>query len=276
MTAEPAAPADLGPAEAILIEGADASAFAHAQFASDVRALGVARWQWSAWLDAQGRVRALFQLGRLDAQRYIALLRGGAATALSEALRRYVLRAKVALTPLPAHALAATEPLDMHALRGDGDAFEFGLGARGLRVDARAAPADFARAETFRLADVRAGWPWLPAAALDAYVPQALGLQQLGAIALDKGCYPGQEIVARLHYRGGLKRQLWRIGSAAAIAPGATLRHAEQPCGVVLNAAAAAGACEALAVVHRELPPDTPLLIDDSSAPATLLQRFPP
>lgn len=270
MSADTVPATDLGPADILLIEGRDASAFAHAQFSSDVRALDAGCWQWSAWLDAQGRVRVLMHLGRVDATRYVALLRGGAATTLADALRRYVFRSKVTLTPLSARRLVAGPALDMHGLRTSGETFAFGFGARSLRVASTNAEHDAPGANAFRLADVRAGWPWLPPSALDAYVPQALGLDRLGAIAWDKGCYPGQEIVARLRYRGGLKRHLRRVGSAASITPGATLMHAGQPCGTVLNAATSGTGSEALAVLHHELPPDASLQID--GLPAMLLQ----
>lgn len=269
MSADTDPATDLGPAEILLIEGSDASAFAHTQFSSDVRALDAARWQWSAWLDAQGRVRALMHLGRVDATRYVALLRGGAATTLADALRRYVFRSKVTLTPLPGRRLVAGPATDMHALRSDGDTFEFGLGTRSLRASPMPSAGDAASTSAFRLADVRAGWPWLPPPALDAYVPQALGLDRIGAIAWDKGCYPGQEIVARLRYRGGLKRHLWRIGGTTSITPGATLLHAGQPCGLVLNAAASGGGSEALAVLHHELPAGASPRVD--GAPIALL-----
>lgn len=262
MSADTVPAADLGPAETLLIEGSDAAAFAHAQFSSDVRALDAGRWQWSAWLDAQGRVRALMHLGCIDATRYVALLRGGEATTLADALRRYVFRSKLTLTPVSERRLVAGPALDMHALRIDGETLVFGLGERSVEVTSTGARQDASDADAFRLADVRAAWPWLPPPALDAYVPQALDLDRLGAIAWDKGCYPGQEIVARLRYRGGPKRHLRRIGSAASIVPGATLTHAGQPCGTVLSAAISGTGSEALAVLHHELPTDAVLHVD--------------
>ncbi|MBW8073846.1 MAG: folate-binding protein, partial [Metallibacterium scheffleri] len=81
-------------AEMLEISGDDATTFLHAQLSSDVRVLEAGRWQWSAWLDAQGRVRALLQLARVDDTTYLALLRGGAAADMAAALGRYVLRAR--------------------------------------------------------------------------------------------------------------------------------------------------------------------------------------
>ena len=68
----------------------------------------------------------------------------------------------------------------------------------------------------WRLADIAAGLPWIDAATRDEFVPQALGLERIEAVRFDKGCYPGQEIAARLHFRGGTKQSLHRL-----ILPGA-------------------------------------------------------
>ncbi|MFS6628474.1 hypothetical protein, partial [Staphylococcus aureus] len=94
------------PAETLSIEGPDALAFAHAQFSSDVRSLAVGTWQFSAWLSAQGRVRALFHLACLDEQRLLLLLRGGEAGALGEALRRYVFRSRLTIAASPWRVLS--------------------------------------------------------------------------------------------------------------------------------------------------------------------------
>ena len=77
------------------LAGADAIAFAQAQFSSDLATLGNGQWQWSAWLSAQGRVRAFFHLLRLSDDRLLLWLRGGSALALRDALARFVFRAKV-------------------------------------------------------------------------------------------------------------------------------------------------------------------------------------
>lgn len=65
--------------------------------------------------------------------------------------------------------------------------------------------------------DVLAGTPWLPAALQGEYIPQQMNLDKLGGISFEKGCYIGQEVVARMHFRGGNKRALWQlVGSADA------------------------------------------------------------
>ena len=70
------------------------------------------------------------------------------------------------------------------------------------------------------------GWPWLPDTTLGTLLPPALSLHRLHAAALDKGCYPGQEIVARMHYRGGHKRHLHQVMLSQPLASGSTLKSA--------------------------------------------------
>ncbi len=202
-------------AEMLEISGGDATTFLHAQLSSDVRVLEVGRWQWSAWLDAQGRVRALLQLARVDDTTYLALLRGGAAADMAAALGRYVLRARVALRPHDA-ILRAAAALPLHACAGAalGNPIAFGMGTHAWSIGASGAVVAGGADAAWRC-EIDAGWPWLPDTALNALMPPALGLEHLGAVSFDKGCYPGQEIAARLHYRGGNKRHLVTLAGAA-------------------------------------------------------------
>ena len=127
------------PAETLLLEGADAPAFAHTQFSSAVKSLAVDRWQFSAWLDPRGRVLALFHLARLADDRYLLLLRGGSAAVMAEALRRFVFRSKVRITALPPRHLSSGPALAQGSLLtgptsdDDGDV-SFGCDSHSLRV----------------------------------------------------------------------------------------------------------------------------------------------
>ncbi len=198
--------------------GSGAAAFLQAQLASDVDALTPGRWQWSAWLDAQGRVRAVLQLARMEADRFLALPRGGDAAVLAQSLARYVLRAPLRIE-VRETVLRAAPALPLHTCTREDDALYFGMGGHAwlaLPSAAATAAADDRRtAEAWR-AEIDAGWAWLPATALDALLPPALGLEHLRAVVFDKGCYPGQEIAARLHYRGGHKRHLVTLAGAPA------------------------------------------------------------
>ncbi|TCI11342.1 folate-binding protein [Dyella soli] len=234
-------------AQTLLIEGADAIAFAQAQFSSKVEQLDVGRWQFSAWLDAQGRVRALFHLARIDDEVLLLLLRGGEAEPMAEALRRFVFRSRVKLAANEPRALGTGPARETYAVHREGDAYILGCGEHSLVIGA-------ARSDnTWRLPQVRAGWPWLPDSALQQCLPPALSLHRLQAVAVDKGCYPGQEIVARLHYRGGHKRHMHCVVLSQPLPGGTVLRHGDKEVAQLLDVASDAQRIEALAIIGDDV-----------------------
>lgn len=236
------------PAQSLSIHGVDAVAFAQAQFSSQVTALAPGYWQFSAWLDPQGRVRAFFHLARMADDRLLLLLRGGDATAMTASLQRFVFRAKVMIETLPTRALGTGLALPLHACSTEAGATRFGCGDHSMHLGT-AVVAD----GNWRLRQIRAGWPWLPESALDQLLPPALALAALGATALDKGCYPGQEMVARLHYRGGHKRSIRYVTLSQFLTPGTLLRHAGRDVIRILDCVACAEVSEALAVIDDEI-----------------------
>ncbi len=236
------------PAETLLIEGPDATTFAHAQFSSAVGSLVTGQWQFSAWLDPQGRVRALFHLARLADDRYLLLLRGGAAAGMADALRRFVFRSKVSVAALPPRVLATGPALPLHTVADDDESVSFGCDTHSFRIIASGAGDD-----AWRLPQLRAGWPWLPTQQLNELLPPALSLQRLHAVAIDKGCYPGQEIVARLHFRGGHKRHLHRVTLSQAANAGDVLRSDGREVGCVLEAITTDDGVEALVVLSDDV-----------------------
>jgi folate-binding protein YgfZ len=179
---------------------------------------------------------------------------------MAEALSRFVLRAKA--------KVAVVDGFSVHALDAEALApspFGIALHANGYAIAlpgsaprvAWLAPAsgeaiDGTALASWRLADIDARLPWIDAATRDEFVPQALALDKLGAVRFDKGCYPGQEIAARLHFRGGNKQRLVRItlsGDADA-RPGLAILGEAGTAGTVLYAARSAPSrSEALAVL---------------------------
>ena len=234
-------------AETLQIEGPDAIAFAHAQFSSKVSSLGIGQWQFSAWLDPQGRVRALFQLARVADDRLLLLLRGGSAAAMAETLRRFVFRSRLALHALHARALASGPALPLHEVQTVDGALTFGCDTHSLRI-----VDDLPGDDRWRLAQLRAGWPWLPDDSLSQWLPEALSLQRLQAVAIDKGCYPGQEIVARLHYRGGHKRHLHSVALSQPASAGEALMRDGHEVGRLLDVIRTDDSIEALAVLNDD------------------------
>lgn len=236
------------PAETLLIEGPDATSFAHAQFSSNVRSLVTGEWQFSAWLDPQGRVHALFHLARLADDRYLVLLRGGSAMAMVEALRRFVFRSKLSLTALPPRALTTGPSMPLNMVGDDAEILSLGCDTHSLQITASNIGDD-----AWRLPQLRAGWPWLPTRILNELLPAALSLQRLHAVAIDKGCYPGQEIVARLHYRGGHKRHLHSVTLSQAANAGDMLCEGDKEVGCVLDVITAHDGIAALVVLADDV-----------------------
>jgi len=233
-------------AETLLIEGADAMTFAQSQFSSDVKALSVGQWQFSAWLDAQGRVSALFHLARIADDAFLLLLRGGHAAQLAQSLQRFVFRAKLKLTALPARTLGTGSALDTRTFHHEGDSYIYGCGTHSLVIGSTSD-------ERWRSLQLREGWPWLPADTLGEMLPQAISLERLQAVAFDKGCYPGQEIVARLHYRGGLKRHMHCVVLSPSLTGGTVLRQNGKIIGQLLDAVADELGTVALAVMDDDV-----------------------
>lgn len=269
----------LCPADLLFLSGADASAFAHAQFTSDVKALAPGIWQWSAWLDAQGRVRHFFALLRPKPEQLIVWLPLGGADSMREALTRFVLRSKVALASSRAwalHALDASDlkrPLASTEIVDHGAGFALSLPGTKQRI-AWLAPSsdsstDLAALGAWRLDDIAAGLPLLPPALGAEFVPQALDLERFDAIRFDKGCYPGQEIAARLHFRGGNKRRLHRLRIDGAPPESGTIivANGAKNAGEILYSAPASNeVSEALAVIANEH--------DENTVFATLSGKF--
>jgi folate-binding protein YgfZ len=80
------------------------------------------------------------------------------------------------------------------------------------------------------------GYPFIGAIQSELFTPHMLNLDLLGAVSVDKGCYPGQEVVARTHFRGATKRRLMRFESSAPVSPGDKVSDGEREIGEVLNA----------------------------------------
>lgn len=247
----------------VSLQGADAAAFAHAQFSSDVTALPLLHWQWSAWLSAKGRTLAVFQLLRLAEDHVMLVLADGDADAIASQLQRFVFRRKVKVqvrTDLAVTgAFTAPEAASGAAIAlAEGADWELDLGSdalpRTLRIsapDAAAMEADAAAdafALAWRQADLRFGLPRLDASQREVWTPQQLGLDRLNGYSVKKGCYPGQEIVARTHFLGKAKRAVQLLHTAAPAQAGEPV----QQDGAALGTIASVAGDLALAVLPLE------------------------
>lgn len=249
------------PGHAVLaISGRDAAAFAQAQFMNDVATLPDGHWQWNGWLTPKGRVIALFALLKFDAETLWLLLPDADAGELAAKLQRYVFRSKVALEACgelgAKGCFAAPTRAAGAAFSVDGDAVELDFGGEGgprsLRLDRSTSPDDPAACARWRRFDLQHGLPRLHDEQMEAWTPQQLSLERLRAFSVKKGCYPGQEIVARTHFLGQAKRGLALFRAGGTVASGVSVEAEGRSIGTIVCAQGEM----ALAVVPLEVPGD--------------------
>lgn len=286
----------LPPTAVLRIQGEDAQAFLQGQTTCDMRQVTATQSSLGALCNPQGRVIATFRVVR-DEVGFLLLLAADLAEKVAERLKVYVLRSKVEiktsdlavfgvtlidsdslpgiLEALPEPRGAAVRTHGIHWLRMPSPGKR--LLALGEVETARAMwlrlvetlEASESQASCWQLMDIRAGLPTVTAATSEEFLPQMLNLDKLGAISFDKGCYTGQEVIARTHYRGQVKRRLYRarLASPHTPVPGAKLVAEDETVSQVVNAAAADPGQEILAVVRCDLAPRlTVRLADDGEA----------
>jgi len=248
----------------LTLSGRDAAAFAHAQFMNDVAGLPVGNWQWNGWLTPKGRLVALFALIRRDEQALWLLLPDADPMDLATALQRFVFRSKVTFECRADLIVSGrfSQPVRASQARfseaGDGIELDMGAagGPRALRIgaDAGVATDGSHRWATF---DLEHGLPRLPPSQAGQWTAQQLSLDRLRAYSVRKGCYPGQEIVARTHFLGQAKRGLALLGADAPIAPGEEVGDGARAIGTLVSVARDDAGTTALAVLplERDLAP---------------------
>ncbi len=228
----------------LVISGRNTLTFAQAQFMNDVAALTDGQWQWNGWLTPKGRVIALFALLRIDADTLWLVLPDADPATLAPQLQRYVFRSKLTLGvhddlgasgsfTMPPNAAGTcfyrTETGVELDLSGDG-------GPRTLRVDSTPARSDAASESAWYAQDLKHGLPRLDATQTEHWTPQQLSLDRLRAFSVKKGCYPGQEIVARTYYLGQVKRGLALYQPESEVAAGADIEQDGRAIGSIVCA----------------------------------------
>ncbi len=244
----------------IRVEGVEAGSFLQGQLTQDFSLLGLSEARLAAYCSAKGRMLASFYGFKRGPNGILLLCNRDILAGTVQRLSKFVLRAKVSLTDASAD----------YALFGlAGDAIESIAGcaqsawskadidtanvislypADGVRRAlwlapiGAAAPAGAALHEsTWRWGEVRSGIAMISAPIVEAFVPQMLNYESVGGVNFKKGCYPGQEVVARSQFRGTLKRRAFLAHSDAPMKAGDELFQPgddAQPCGLVAQAAA--------------------------------------
>lgn len=267
---------------ALRFEGPDAVAFLQGQLTNDTRLLADGRTLLAACTSAQGRVAALLRL-RQQGETVYALLPAELAGPVAGRLERFVLRAKLRLSVVDDLDVFGIESVDggspagVEALgAGAGDAVWFDYARdRGVLLALRRAgsdrgapaPDDSSARETEQawwLRDIGAGLPQVFAATAEAFVPQMLNLDLLDGISFTKGCYTGQEIVARTQHLGRIKRRTfrYRLAEGPRPRPLAGLHRDGLKVAEIVMSAQRDGVVEALAVTQLDAR-DVPLSLDD-------------
>jgi len=265
----------------IRFSGEEAQAFLHNQLSCDVAALTFGRSTYGAYCTPKGRVLASFLLWHSE-QGLFMQLPSSLREPIQQQLSKFILRSKVraenaagdwALIGVAGkdaaarlqQALGAAPTSPHHVLHVDGvsiirlpvDRYEIAVSKKQApRLAEALGGADTAGPDHWEWLTIRAGIPVILPATQEQFVPQMVNLDLIGGVSFQKGCYPGQEIVARMHYRGTLKQRMYLANVAAAERPQPgdklyTPDFGEQASGAIVNAARSPeGGYDVLAVIQ--------------------------
>jgi folate-binding protein YgfZ len=228
-TRPPTRLADMG---LIRVQGADAVKFLQGQLSNDVARLATDRSVLAGLHNAQGRVIALLRMVLAGPQEILAILPRELAAPVTTRLSKFVLRAKVKISDASAEreiaGIAASDVAEgmagasAGAARRDdegrlwvcvGSSRWLVVNRSGQSWDSEAPPS--LGAQEWHAFDIADGAPQVYAVTSEAFVAQMLNLDLVDGIAFDKGCYTGQEVIARAHYRGRVKRRMQRFRTSA-------------------------------------------------------------
>lgn len=242
----------------IRVQGADAASFLQGQLTQDFALLGHSEARLAAFCSAKGRVQATFIGFKRDPQEILLVCSLDLLAAVLKRLSMFVMRAKAKLTDasgefqlrgLAGAALTSlAEPGKpwvkrdlgaanlIHLYPADGTSRALWIAPAGEPVPV----ADVIDTDRWLLSEVHAGVATISAALVDAFVPQMLNYESIGGVNFKKGCYPGQEVVARSQFRGVLKRRAMLAHCDAPMVAAQEIYQrddAEQPCGTIVQAA---------------------------------------
>ncbi|MFN2300877.1 MAG: folate-binding protein YgfZ [Gammaproteobacteria bacterium] len=267
--------------------GEECNVFLQGQLSNDLRELTAHRAQLSSLNSAKGRVLAVLQVARLGTG-VVAVLPSAIGPSVLEHLNKFVLRTKVTLTVddkadcfglMGENANDALERLggqslerDWASVALDGGMVAWRAPGRVCRIIVAGPTAKVTKAydslselpvgdlHSWRLQDILASIPEMLPPTQDKFVAQMLRLDDLGAISFTKGCYTGQEVIARAHYLGKVKRGSV-VGCTQAkrpLKPAEVLEVEGKPAAIVVSAAPTPeGGQTVLAVLHQEFPAGT-------------------
>lgn len=261
------------------VTGDDRQAFLHGQLINDLNLIVPTGAQLSGWCNPKGQLISNFLVVNTGTA-YLLLFRQELKQYVLKRLSMFVLRANVTIEDItdstPVLGVANCE--DIAVLGPDIDATAGAVSAAdGIvivclpdasqrflllgNVETQIAKTTAlqqsltpASAEIWALLDIMAGMSWLGTATQEKFLPQMLNLDALNGLSYQKGCYPGQEVIARLHYRGEVKRRLQLITAKTDLSEGTTIKTAQDDnAGMIVNAVThPTGGSMALAVLDLD------------------------
>ncbi len=277
------------------VQGDDAASFLQGQLTQDFALLEVSQARLAAYCTAKGRMQASFIGLRRAPGDFVLLISRDILPATLKRLSMFVLRAKAKLRDasdefslygLAGNALQGAVLAPWSRLDRDGSTF---IGLYPAQGSARAlciAPAGAAvpqgptlTLEDWQWGEVQSGIASITAPIVEAFVPQMLNYESVGGVNFKKGCYPGQEIVARSQFRGILKRRAYLAHSTQALQAGQEIFHdsdTSQPCGLVAQAAQApGGGWDAIISVQTSATQGGVLTAQSAQGPALTVEPAP-
>jgi folate-binding protein YgfZ len=233
------------------VTGSDARAFLHAQLTNDIEHLEADHWALAGWCSAKGRLLASF-LVIPSADGFLLQLARDLAAPIAKRLSMFVFRSKVKIAD---YSDSWTQlglwdaDVQQRVVAWEGNIVTARVDERRflrLGPSAELNEAPTADESQWTLQEIRAGRPLITGATQDQFLPQMVNFEKIGGVSFQKGCYPGQEIVARAQYRGEVKRRvvLARAPAGVALAPGQEFNG-----GTVVDVAPTPDGSELLAVM---------------------------
>ncbi|MCG8324622.1 MAG: hypothetical protein MI673_03825 [Thiotrichales bacterium] len=237
---------DLSHFALIRVSGNDAREFLQNQITANLDALGGQDWVMSAWCLPNGRIISNFILYS-ENDHYMLILPSMLKQKVMQRLFMFVLRSQVEITDASDdYALIGLHGSNINAVLNEFDlSFEdrklvredgitiinlageesriilvIRMDRLGSRLNRILMACQQSDRNQWSLLDIRSGIPWITAPTSESFLPQMLNLDLTGGLSFDKGCYPGQEIVARLHYKSEAKKRLYLGRGAGEITPG--------------------------------------------------------
>ncbi|MEO6410383.1 MAG: folate-binding protein [Burkholderiaceae bacterium] len=238
--------------------GAEAQKFLHGQLTNDMLGLDPARARLAGFCSAKGRLQASFVLWKASEDEVQLVCAASVLPATLKRLSMFILRSRCKLfdanDELPVYGIAGGLAAQLAAQATPWQRSVIDCAglvvlppvqgvARCLWVGPSppaSAPGTALDLDRWRWLEVQSGVPLIETATVDRFVPQMLNYELIGGVDFQKGCYPGQEIVARSQYRGTIKRRMALFDIDAAAQPGNEVFHSDdpgQPAGMVVNAA---------------------------------------